>query len=77
MAKLAERPARAKLPSSIEPVLMSMTEVVAFVRLSDDTIYRLIDKGKFPAPLRVGSKLLRWRTADLKRWVEKMAPAKI
>jgi len=56
---------------------MSMTEVVAFVRLSDDTIYRLIDKGKFPAPLRVGSKLLRWRTADLKRWVEKMAPAKI
>lgn len=59
--------------SGPEPILMTMKQVTAYLQLSRDTIDRLRSKGKFPRPVGLGIGDLRFRTADVKRWVERMA----
>jgi prophage regulatory protein len=38
--------------------------------LGRSTIYRLIADRKFPSPVRLGSRAVAWRRADLDRWSE-------
>lgn len=38
--------------------------------LSRSTLYQMIAEGRFPAPVRLGSRAVGWREADLKAWLE-------
>jgi excisionase family DNA binding protein len=49
--------------------LMKAKEVAAVVRLSVRELRRLVREGKFPAPLTIGTRSIRWRRADVERAV--------
>ena len=52
------------------PQLLTRSEVEASVRLTTSTIYRLMRSGKFPEPLRIGPRAVRWRASELDAWLE-------
>lgn len=49
--------------------LVARTEVEERFGLSCTTIYRLMRAGKFPEPIKVGGKAVRWRESELDAWV--------
>ncbi|WP_164963960.1 helix-turn-helix domain-containing protein [Rubrivivax sp. JA1026] len=54
--------------SSIAPVLLTWPEVLKATRLSERMARRLIADGKFPAPLRIGERRVRFRAEDVQAW---------
>ena len=45
-------------------------EVSAITGLARATIYKKVAEGTFPAPLRLGSRAVGWRLADIKAWLD-------
>lgn len=65
MAK-KKRKRRQALPApGLQPELLTLTDVVHMTRLSKSSIYRKIDAGMFPPPVKLGPRLKRWKRADL------------
>jgi prophage regulatory protein len=50
--------------------LLKVREVMAKVQLSRQWIYKLMLKGEFPRPIKVGKMRARWRESDIERWIE-------
>jgi len=49
------------------PVLLTAAEVARRLHVTVRTVYRLVARGEFPAPIRLGRKVARWREADVAR----------
>ena len=49
--------------------LLRRREVEQMVGLSRTSIYRLMDSGDFPHPIRVGPRAVRWRLRDIEQWM--------
>lgn len=47
---------------------LRLPEVRSRVGLSRSQIYRLIQDGSFPAPLKIGPQVSVWPDADIVRW---------
>ncbi len=47
---------------------LSRSAVAARYGVHPTTIYRWVRDGRFPPPIPVGPKILRWRRSDLDRW---------
>ena len=56
--------------------LMRRPEVESITGLSRATIYAKMQKGEFPAPLRLGSNAVAWRADDIEHWIESLPPAR-
>ena len=52
------------------PNLMRFPQVIAATGLSRSTIYKLINAGKFPRPMKLGGKINGWRGKDISNWIE-------
>ena len=52
--------------------LLRMRAVVQRTGLGRSTIYRLMASKQFPLPVRLGSRAVGWRRADLDRWTESL-----
>ena len=50
--------------------LMRRREVEKITGISRSSIYRLMQEGEFPRPVRVGSAAVRWRQSDITVWLE-------
>jgi len=50
--------------------LLRLPEVAEIVGLARPTIYRYTKDGKFPRPVKVGSRNIRWRWSDVLKWME-------
>ena len=50
-------------------MLLTRREVEALVKLSRTRIYILMKENRFPRPIRVGMKAVRWRSEDLESWL--------
>ncbi|MER9168937.1 AlpA family phage regulatory protein [Mesorhizobium australicum] len=67
-------PARSKskeppyLPIALPGQLLSFHDVFAVTRLSRATVYRLVQAGKFPKPVKVGFST-RWTKASIETWL--------
>ena len=48
---------------------MRRQEVEKITGLGRSSIYRLMQKGDFPRPVRVGPAAVRWRESEVKAWV--------
>ena len=48
--------------------LLSRTEVETQTRLSRSTIYRQMEQGLFPRPIRVGVRAVAWWESDINDW---------
>ena len=65
------------VPPPIAPVsphqLLRMTAVTKMVGLSRSTIYKLIERGRFPAGVRIGVRARGWRMGDVVTWLERLS----
>lgn len=50
-------------------VLLTRNQVQARVNLSRTAIYRMMRKGQFPLPLKLGTKAVRWPESELNEWL--------
>jgi predicted DNA-binding transcriptional regulator AlpA len=70
---MARRPPPKPGPA-VEPVLdlMSAAAVARRLAITTRTLYRLVEAGLVPAPIRFSRKLVRWRAADIERCLEQL-----
>ncbi len=50
--------------------LLRRRNVEEITGLSRSSIYRLMQEGEFPRPVRVGPTAVRWRESDITAWLE-------
>lgn len=54
--------------------LLPLHEVIRATSLSKATIYRLLQKSAFPAPLRLSPRRVAWRAEDISAWRAGFSP---
>ena len=59
----------AKQKSQAKRLLYSTRSLERVVSLSRATIWRKVKDGKFPQPVRIGVRGIRWRRADIDQWI--------
>ena len=50
--------------------VVRLDEVCQMVGLARSTIYAKVSEGGFPPPIRLGSRSVGWRLADLDAWLQ-------
>ena len=50
-------------------LMLKLKDVAKICGISKATIYRRINAGKFPKPVPVSDQAMRWRWADIERWI--------
>ena len=50
--------------------LLRRREVERITGMSRSSIYRLMQEGEFPRPVRVGPAAVRWKSSDITAWIE-------
>lgn len=68
-AKLCEVLVSPANPMQLEH-LMTKNDVADVLGLHASSLMRLVARGEFPAPLRVGAQL-RWRRQDVSAWIDR------
>ena len=51
--------------------MLRLRSVLQMTALSKSTLYRLIKQGKFPPPLRLTQRAVRWRREEVTGWLKK------
>ena len=57
-----------------EEKFITLHDVVQIVGFKKSTIYKMIRKGFFPPPVKIG-RSSRWKLSDIKEWMEKFSSA--
>lgn len=60
--------AKAELANNSE--LLTSQQVANRLAVSVRTLWRLVAAGKFPQPVRYNRKLVRWKNAEVARYIE-------
>ena len=50
--------------------LLRRREVEKITGMSRSSIYRLMQYGEFPRPVRIGPAAVRWKASDIMAWIE-------
>ena len=50
--------------------ILRIPEVCHLTGLGKSTIYKKLADGSFPAPVRLGSRAVGWRSGDIVEWLE-------
>ncbi len=50
--------------------LLRRREVERITGMSRSSIYRLMQQGDFPRPVKVSSTAVRWKESDIAAWIE-------
>ena len=48
---------------------MKRAEILDLCGVSRQTLYNWINAGKFPAPVQIGPRAVRWRAGDVADWL--------
>lgn len=57
-----------------ETGFLRQSQVLAFVPISKSTLWRRVQAGTFPAPVKLSSRITAWRAEDVRRWIEAQGP---
>lgn len=63
------RSAQSQATDLIGCTLLTLKVVKAAVPFSTAHIYRLMDMGDFPRPLKIGKRRVAWRADDIRDWI--------
>ena len=55
--------------SDQSPRLLRQPEVLHRVGLARSTIYRMMEAGTFPRPVKIGQRAVAWPESDIERWI--------
>ena len=50
--------------------MVSMGELINRLGLSRSTIYKMVEDGTFPAPIKIGARRIAWKVASVDDWLE-------
>ena len=50
--------------------LLTCKQVEEIVQLTQSTVYRLMRKGLFPVPVRIGQRNVRWLRSEILSWLK-------
>ncbi len=50
--------------------LLTTDDLAALLQIDERTLRRLVREGAVPPPIRIAGRILRWRRADLDRWLD-------
>ena len=53
--------------------LLSFRDLKARCTLSRSTVWRYVQRGEFPKPIKVTDRRIAWRESDVTRWLDKRA----
>jgi prophage regulatory protein len=57
-------------PTHRAGALIRLSDVCELVGVSRSTIYQWASEGRFPQPVHVGERAVRWRIVEIERWRE-------
>lgn len=66
---------RKKTPQLRLDGLLNQREVTQLTRLSKGSLYRLMQAGVFPRPVRLSVNRVAWRTRDVIAWINSLPEA--
>lgn len=52
-----------------ETGFVRQSQLLVFVPFSKSTLWRRVDDGTFPAPVKLSSNVTAWRAEDVRRWM--------
>ena len=52
--------------------LLTRRQIEEKFQLSRSAIYQMMSQGRFPRPLRLGKKCVRWRLQDIEHYIESL-----
>ena len=55
--------------------LLKIGQVVEITGLSRSAIYAMMRQGRFPEPVKLAAKAVRWRESELQAWVDNLPRA--
>ena len=56
--------------------LLAAKAVCARVSLHRQRIYEMMNRDEFPKPIRIGPKMIRWRSDDIDTWIDQLTEAR-
>ena len=59
--------------SQTKAVIMKLPEVLELTKISRTTLYRLMETGEFPRPIKLGQRARAWRVEEVMNWLETRA----
>ena len=64
-----------KEENAMQDRLLRRREVEKIMGMSRSSIYRLMQEGEFPRPVRVGPAAVRWKASDIMAWIDSLPVA--
>ncbi|MBA3597951.1 MAG: AlpA family phage regulatory protein [Methylibium sp.] len=58
---------------AVEDALLKIGTVAAVTGSSPTSLYRWLEAGRFPQPIRLSSRCTRWRAGDVTAWLQAQA----
>lgn len=55
-------------------VMLKIEDIAGILSVSRRTIYRMLDAGEMPVPIRFGKRMLRWLPQEITDWIAKGCP---
>ena len=55
--------------------LLDIDDLLLVIKISRAMVYKLLEQGKFPPPIKLGTRSF-WKRSDLDSWIEKQKPPK-
>jgi len=50
--------------------LLKLKDVISMTSLSKASIYRQLNAGTFPSPIRLGPRAVAWVMSEIEEWIE-------
>lgn len=79
-ASAALEPSRSTIQRTAAPApqlpqtgFLRQWQVLAFVPISKSTLWRRVQVGSFPEPVKLSTRITVWRAEDLRRWIDAAA----
>ena len=64
------------MPTNPPVTLLNARAVSVRVALHRQRIYEMMSRDEFPKPIRIGPKMIRWRSDDIDTWIERLSAAR-
>ena len=55
--------------------LLRIAQVLELIPIRRSTLYRWVEAGRFPAPVRLGENSVAWRESDVSAFIVSLEPA--
>ena len=53
----------------MEPRILRMPDLSRYLGISKATIYRLLNRRRFPKPIKLGPRAVGWKITDVDEWI--------